>query len=242
MDYFSAHTAQLDEDSLRRLTSNPLRILDSKNPEMQTLINAAPKLMDYLDAESAQHFEQFKTYLNYLKIDFSINTRLVRGLDYYNRTVFEWTTSELGAQATICAGGRYDTLVEKMGGKPTAAVGLAIGLERLILLLQAQNIDIRDDKICLYMIALGDKAQLKSMQIARLLQQTFANLSLYNDVALGSFKSQFKKADKVGADFALILGEEELKHNQVSIKPLKSRGEQQTLSLDEAIKYFKDIL
>jgi histidyl-tRNA synthetase len=242
MDYFSAHTAQLDEDSLRRLTSNPLRILDSKNPEMQPLITAAPKLMDYLDAASEQHFEQFKAYLDYLKIDFSINTRLVRGLDYYNRTVFEWTTSELGAQATICAGGRYDTLVEKMGGKPTAAVGLAIGLERLILLLQAQNIDIRDDKICLYMIALGDKAQLKSMQIARLLQQTFANLSLYNDVALGSFKSQFKKADKVGADFALILGEEELKHNQVSIKPLKSRGEQQTLSLDEAIKYFKDIL
>ena len=152
VDYFSKHKDQLDEDSLRRLETNPLRILDSKNKDMQSLINAAPKLMDHLDKDSAKHFEQFKNYLNCLDIDFVINTRLVRGLDYYNRTVFEWTTTDLGAQGTICAGGRYDGLVEKMGGKPTDAVGLAIGLERLILLLEEQNIKADNQPLSIYMI------------------------------------------------------------------------------------------
>ncbi len=240
VDYFSKHKDQLDEDSLRRLETNPLRILDSKNKDMQSLINAAPKLMDHLDKDSAKHFEQFKNYLNCLDIDFVINTRLVRGLDYYNRTVFEWTTTDLGAQGTICAGGRYDGLVEKMGGKPTDAVGLAIGLERLILLLEEQNIKADNQPLSIYMITSGDAVQLKSMQIAKKLHDEIPSVTIFNDITLGSFKSQFKKADKVSADFALILGEEELNNNQVSIKPLKSQEQQQTLSLDEAIKYFKD--
>ncbi|MDC9726631.1 MAG: histidine--tRNA ligase [Candidatus Thioglobus sp.] len=240
VDYFSANKDQLDEDSLRRLESNPLRILDSKNESMQGLINNAPKLMDHLDEESAIHFEQFKAYLTCLGIDFVINTRLVRGLDYYNRTVFEWTTTDLGAQGTICAGGRYDSLVEKMGGKPTTAVGLAIGLERLILLLAEQKVEIAAKQLAIYMVVLGDDAQLKSMQIAGELHNQLPNITIYNDITLGSFKSQFKKADKTNADFALILGEEELNNNQVSIKPLKSQDKQQSLSLAEAIEYFKD--
>ncbi|MCH9645401.1 MAG: histidine--tRNA ligase [Proteobacteria bacterium] len=240
IDYFSSNKNQLDEDSLRRLETNPLRILDSKNPAMQDLINNAPKLMAHLDEESAQHFEQFKAYLDVLNIDFVINTRLVRGLDYYNRSVFEWTTTDLGAQGTICAGGRYDGLVEKMGGKPTPAVGLAIGLERLILLLEAQNITAQQSQLAIYIVTPNNEAQLKSMQMASTLHQSLDNVIIYNDITLGSLKSQFKKADKADADFALILGEEELNNNQVSIKPLKSREQQLTLSLDEAIKYFKD--
>ncbi len=240
IDYFSSRKDQLDEDSLRRLETNPLRILDSKNPTMQDLINNAPKLMAHLDEESAQHFEQFKAYLNALNIDFVINTRLVRGLDYYNRSVFEWTTTDLGAQGTICAGGRYDSLVEKMGGKPTPAVGLAIGLERLILLLEAQEVTTQQQQLAIYIITPDKEAQLKSMQIASTLHQALANVTIYNDITMGSLKSQFKKADKAGADFALILGEEELNNDQVSIKPLKSQEQQLTLSLDEAIKYFKD--
>ena len=240
IDYFSSHKDQLDEDSLRRLETNPLRILDSKSPTMQDLINNAPKLMAHLDEESAQHFEQFKAYLNALNIDFVINTRLVRGLDYYNRSVFEWTTTDLGAQGTICAGGRYDSLVEKMGGKPTPAVGLAIGLERLILLLEAQEVTTQQQQLAIYIITPDKEAQLKSMQIASTLHQALANVTIYNDITMGSLKSQFKKADKAGADFALILGEEELNNDQVSIKPLKSQEQQLTLSLDEAIKYFKD--
>ena len=240
VEYFSAHKDQLDEDSLRRLETNPLRILDSKNKDMQALINHAPKLMEHLDEESAQHFDQFKDYLDILNIDFVINTRLVRGLDYYNRSVFEWTTTDLGAQGTICAGGRYDGLVEKMGGKPTPAVGLAIGLERLILLLEEQKIAITNQQLAIYIVTPNEQDQLKSMQIANTLHEAIAGAIIYNDITLGSFKSQFKKADKAGADFALILGEEELNNNQVSIKPLKSQEQQQTLSLDEAIKYFKD--
>jgi len=237
--YFNQHKDQLDEDNLRRLKTNPLRILDTKNKAMHSVISNAPKLMDYLDQESAQHFEQFKTYLDALNIAYVINTRLVRGLDYYNRTVFEWTTTDLGAQGTICAGGRFDGLVEKMGGTPTPAVGLAIGLERLVLLLEAQNLMTVKSTLSIYLVALGEKAQLKSMQIASALHDALTNVILYNDLTLGSFKSQFKKADKAKAHFALILGEQELNNNQVSIKPLKGQGTQQSMNLEEAIKYFK---
>ncbi len=238
--YFNQHKDRLDEDSLRRLKTNPLRILDTKNEAMHSLINNAPKLINCLDKESTQHFEQFKTYLDALGITYVVNTRLVRGLDYYSRTVFEWTTTDLGAQGTICAGGRYDGLVEKMGGTPTPAVGLAIGLERLVLLLEAQNLIITDSALSIYLVALGEKAQIKSMQIASALHDALPDAILYNDLTLGSFKSQFKKADKSKAHFALILGEEELSNNQVSIKPLKGQGEQQTMDLEEAVKYFKE--
>ncbi|QKQ24180.1 histidine--tRNA ligase [Candidatus Ruthia endofausta] len=238
--YFNQRKDRLDEGSLRRLNTNPLRILDSKNKAMQSLISNAPKLMDYLDKESAQHFEQFKTYLDALDIAYVVNTSLVRGLDYYNRTVFEWTTTDLGAQGTICAGGRYDGLVEKMGGIPTPAVGLAIGLERLVLLLEAQNLMTVESTLSIYLVALGEKAQIKSMQIASTLHDTLPNAILYNDITLGNSKNQFKRADKAKAHFALILGEEELNNNQVSIKPLKGQGAQQTMDLEEAIKYFKE--
>ena len=237
--YFTAHKDQLDEDSTRRLTTNPLRILDSKNEGLQSLIEMAPKLMDYLDAESAQHFEEFKGYLDCLDIPYIINTRLVRGLDYYNRSVFEWTTTDLGAQGTICAGGRYDGLVEQMGGKSCPAVGFALGLERLILLIQEQGLSIEKETQSIYIVALGDEAQLKSMQIAKQLHQALPTVILYNDIGMGSFKSQFKKANKADADFAIILGEEEINNNQVAIKPLKGQGEQQTMSLEDAIHYFK---
>lgn len=239
VDYFTEHQAQLDEDSTRRLSTNPLRILDSKNPQMQALINAAPKLMAHLDEESALHFEQFKSYLECLGIDYVINERLVRGLDYYNRTVFEWTTTDLGSQGTICAGGRYDSLVEKMGGNATPAVGFAIGLERLLLLLQEQDTRVHNDKTALYIVALGDAAQLRSMQIADALHAHLPQMIVYNDIGLGSFKAQFKKADKAGADFALIIGETEVENNQVSLKPLKGQGEQQSLTLEQALQYLE---
>ena len=238
VDYFTQHKDELDEDSLRRLSTNPLRILDSKNKDMQSLINAAPKLMDHLDDESAQHFDVFKSYLECLDIPYQINTRLVRGLDYYNRTVFEWTTTDLGAQGTICAGGRYDGLVEKMGGKPTPAVGFALGLERLILLLEEQDVTLAESPLSIYLVALGDAAQIKSMQIADQLHHALPSAILYNDITLGSFKAQFKKADKADADYALILGEEEINNNQISIKPLKGQGSQQTMSIEEAVDYF----
>lgn len=240
VDYFTEHQDQLDEDSTRRLSTNPLRILDSKNPAMQDLINHAPKLMSHLDEASKQHFETFKNYLEALGIEYEINTRLVRGLDYYNRTVFEWTTTDLGAQGTICAGGRYDSLVEKMGGQSTPAVGFAIGLERLILLLQEQQLSPGEQPTKLYLVALGDSAQLKSMQVAQTLHAQLPEVILYNDISLGSFKSQFKKADKAGADFALILGDEEVANDQISIKPLKGQGEQQTLSLEALVDYLKN--
>jgi len=237
VDYFTKNKELLDEDSTRRLKTNPLRILDSKNPAMQDLINNAPKLMEHLDKESEQHFNEFKSYLEALGIEYKINTRLVRGLDYYNRTVFEWTTNDLGSQGTICAGGRYDSLVEKMGGNPTTAVGFAIGLERLILLLQEQGVEADNTQDSIYIVALGDDAQIKSMQIANEIHKHLPNVIVYNDITLGSFKSQFKKADKANTDFALILGEEEIKNNQVSIKPLKGQGEQLTTSLEEIINY-----
>ncbi len=240
VEYFNEHKDQLDEDSLRRLSSNPLRILDSKNKDMQSLINSAPKLIEHLDDASAEHFQQFKDYLEHLDIEYKINTRLVRGLDYYNRTVFEWTTTDLGAQGTICAGGRYDSLVEKMGGKPTTAVGFALGLERLMLLLAEQNSIATKSNLSVYIVALGAKAQIKSMQIANSLHDALPDAILYNDITLGSFKSQFKKADKANANYALIIGEEELNNNQVSIKPLRAQGSQQSMDLDSAINYFKD--
>ena len=180
----------------------------------------------------------FKGYLECLDIPYQINTRLVRGLDYYNRTVFEWTTTDLGAQGTICAGGRYDGLVEKMGGKPTPAVGFALGLERLILLLEEQDITLAESPLSIYLVALGDAAQIKSMQIADQLHHALPSAILYNDITLGSFKAQFKKADKADADYALILGEEEINNNQISIKPLKGQGSQQTMSIEEAVDYF----
>jgi histidyl-tRNA synthetase len=240
--YFNDNKLQLDEDSLHRLNTNPLRILDSKNKEMATLIAEAPKMIDYLDEESAQHFLEFKEYLDNLAIQYTINPRLVRGLDYYNRTVFEWISDDLGSQGTICGGGRYDGLVEKMGGNPVPATGFAMGIERLVLLAKEQSEKIQQKKLSLYFVALGQKAQKASMKISRDVHLALPDIVLTNDITLGSLKSQMKKANKSGADYALILGEEELKSKKITIKPLLGQGEQQLFSLEGIIQHLRENL
>ncbi|MGE4569756.1 MAG: histidine--tRNA ligase [Gammaproteobacteria bacterium] len=241
-NYFSKHKNELDEDSLRRLEVNPLRILDSKNTDMGPLIANAPKMTDHLDEDSAKHFAEFTNYLDCLGINYTINPRLVRGLDYYNRTVFEWISNDLGAQGTICAGGRYDGLVEQMGGKPTPGVGFAMGLERLMLLISEQSGSLTQQIPSLYFVALGEQAQQASMRICNDIHQELPGVIVINDISIGSLKSQMKKADKSNSDFALILGEEEINNNQISIKPLKGQGEQQLITLEGIIAHLQEIL
>jgi histidyl-tRNA synthetase len=209
---------------------------------MATLIAQAPKMIDYLDEESEQHFLEFKEYLDNLAIEYAINPSLVRGLDYYNRTVFEWISNDLGSQGTICGGGRYDGLVEKMGGNPVPATGFAMGIERLVLLAKEQPEKIRQKKLSLYFVALGRKAQQSSMKISRDIHYELPDIVLTNDITLGSLKSQMKKADKSEADYALILGDEELKSNKITLKPLKGQGEQQLISLEGIIQHLQEIL
>ncbi|MBL4744045.1 MAG: histidine--tRNA ligase [Cycloclasticus sp.] len=231
VSYFNQHIDQLDEDSQRRLTANPLRILDSKNPAMQTMIEAAPRLVDALGDDSREHFEQLQTYLKAAGVGFTINPRLVRGLDYYSHTVFEWTTSSLGAQGTVCAGGRYDGLIDQLGGKKTPAVGLAMGVERLVLLLEQHEWEVA--KPLAYIVYQGDEARAKALQLAEQLRDELPNHGVILHCGGGSLKSQFKKADKVGAELALILGEEEIKENTVSIKFLRDSKEQQQVPQNE---------
>ncbi|MDB9803178.1 histidine--tRNA ligase [Candidatus Thioglobus sp.] len=241
-DFFNENVSQLDEDSLRRLKTNPLRILDSKNKDLELLISNAPKMIDHLDDESKEHFTILKTYLDNLDIPYEVNPKLVRGLDYYNQTVFEWISNDLGSQGTICGGGRYDGLVEKMGGSPTPAIGFAMGLERIALLIQDKKSQIVIKRCQLYFVTLGDKAQIESMKLSKKILQALPNITLSNDLSMGSLKSQMKKADKSNADFALILGEEELSNNQLSIKPLKGQGVQQSIKLEGIIQHLQEIL
>jgi histidyl-tRNA synthetase len=240
--FFNENISQLDEDSLRRLKTNPLRILDSKNKDLELLISNAPKMIDHLDDESKEHFTILKTYLDNLDIPYEVNPKLVRGLDYYNQTVFEWISNDLGSQGTICGGGRYDGLVEKMGGSPTPAIGFAMGLERIALLIQDKKSQIVIKRCQLYFVTLGDKAQIESMKLSKKILQALPNITLSNDLSMGSLKSQMKKADKSNADFALILGEEELSNNQLSIKPLKGQGVQQSIELEGIIQHLQEIL
>jgi histidyl-tRNA synthetase len=240
--FFSENKDQLDEDSLRRLDTNPLRILDSKNKKMETLISKAPKMIDYLDDESKIHFSILKNYLNNLEIPFVVNPKLVRGLDYYNQTVFEWISNDLGSQGTICGGGRYDGLVEKMGGNPTPAIGFAMGIERIALIVKDQSNQINKTKPHLYFVALGEKSQIESIKISKKILSALPNIIITNDMSMGSLKNQMKKADKSNADFALILGEEELLNNQLSIKPLKGQGAQQLIKLEGIIHHLEEIL
>ena len=234
VEYLSARFEQLDEDSQRRLNSNPLRILDSKNPDTQALLVDAPKLADYLSDESCVHFAGLKARLDAAGIPYVLNPKLVRGLDYYGKTVFEWTTDKLGAQGTVCAGGRYDGLVEQLGGKPTPAVGFAMGVERLVLLIEtldkvpaelARQVDV-------YLAAFGEAAELAAVQLSEQLRDAVPGLRLVVNAGAGSFKSQLKKADKSGALFALILGEDELNRQVVGVKPLRGDAEQQTVAWD----------
>lgn len=239
VQYFQKHLAVLDEDSQRRLTTNPLRILDSKNPEMQEMILGAPKLMDFLDPASQEHFESLRRYLDHLNIPYEINPRLVRGLDYYCRTAFEWVTTKLGAQGTVCGGGRYDTLVEQLGGRPTPAMGFAVGLERLVLLLEESFLS-SDSKrtVDMYLVMVGDTARLRGFSLARELHQKFPELRLLSHCGSEeSFKTQFKQADKSGASIALILGEDEVAKNHLAVKYLREEKEQQHFPLGD-IEFF----
>ncbi|MDX2463768.1 MAG: histidine--tRNA ligase [Porticoccus sp.] len=221
---------QLDEDSQRRLHTNPMRILDSKNPETQLLLDSAPSLHDFLDDLSCQHFKQLCLMLDNLGIPYEVNPRLVRGLDYYGKTVFEWVTSSLGAQGTVCAGGRYDGLVEQLGGKSTPAVGFAMGVERLVLLLDAAGVvpDSIARRVDAYLVAAGDVAS-EALELGEALRTSCPGLRLQNHCGGGSLKSQMKKADKSGAFLALILGENEVAAGEVAIKFLREDKPQQTI-------------
>jgi len=227
--YFEQHYALLDEDSRRRLISNPMRILDSKNPAMAEMLDAAPRLMDHLDDASHAHFEQLCAMLDAAGIGYVINPRLVRGLDYYGRTVFEWTTTALGSQGTVCAGGRYDGLVEQLGGKPTPAVGFALGIERLVLLLETLELvpDTARGELDVYLLPMDDSANAAALLLGERLREALPALRAQVHCGGGSFKSRMKKADRSGARLALLLGEDELAERSVTLKFLREEREQQ---------------
>jgi len=237
--YFESHQAELDEDSQRRLHTNPLRILDSKNPEMQKLNENAPKLIDHLDAESKQEFETLCKTLDDAGVSYKINPRLVRGLDYYSKTVFEWVTDKLGAQGTVCAGGRFDGLVEQLGGKATPAIGFALGIERLIELLEIPNDVQHDNNLDVYLVLIGEKSLSKGIPLAEKWRNEVSGLKLQMNCGGGSIKSQMKKADKSRARLAFILGDDELEKNSLTIKFLREKKEQEIIGLDSIADYLK---
>ena len=241
VEYFSSESDKLDEDSQRRLLTNPLRILDSKNPQMQQLIAGAPLLMDYLGEQSKAHFHDLTSTLDELKINYTINPRLVRGLDYYSKTVFEWVTDQLGAQGTVCAGGRYDSLINQLGGKPNYAVGFAMGMERLLALLEANNGLVEQRIADVYLIRVGDKAEKAGFLIAEKIRNALPTLKFQMHCGGGSFKSQFKKADKSGAEFALILGEDEVNNDKIGVKPLRTEKQQQMMTYPEVISLLREL-
>ena len=239
--YLMAHRDNLDVDSQRRLETNPMRILDSKNPDVQRIVDGAPKLIDFIDDDSRQHFEQLCDILDAAKITYEINPRLVRGLDYYSKTVFEWVTDSLGAQGTICAGGRYDGLVEKLGGKPCPGVGFAMGIERLVLLLDELKVvpDSVGQTVDIYLLAVGEVSNAAAV-LADNLRNHCPNLRIESHCGGGSFKSQIKKADKSGAAVALILGEEEAASSTVGVKYLRQEHTQETVVQDNLANLLND--
>ncbi|OBX09764.1 histidine--tRNA ligase [Gallibacterium genomosp. 3] len=238
VDYLQGHFDALDEDSKRRLTTNPLRILDSKDAKVQEVLNDAPKLHDYLDEDSREHFQTLCNILDQYGITYEINQKLVRGLDYYNKTVFEWVTTALGAQGTVCGGGRYDGLVEQLGGHATPAVGFAMGLERLVLLIQEVVTDLPiNPNVDIYIIHQGENTTLPALQIAEQIRNQLPQTKVLLHCSGGNFKKQFKRADKAGAKFAIILGEDEIAQQQIVIKDLLSGAEQITLPMSEMINY-----
>jgi len=229
VDYLQVHADALDEDSRRRLGSNPLRILDSKNPDMQALLAAAPSLPEFPDLESREHFAALRGLLDMAGVRYELNPRLVRGLDYYSKTVFEWVTDQLGAQGTICAGGRYDGLVEYLGGKPVPAVGFALGLERLLGLLAAGGVELPGKDPHIYLVVDGEQGVARGMVFAEELRAVLPGLRLQVNCGGGSFKSQFKRADRSGAAYALVIGDSEAAQQQAVLKPLRSDAEQESL-------------
>ncbi|TXX74383.1 histidine--tRNA ligase [Vibrio cholerae] len=235
IDYLEQYPSVLDEDCKRRMYTNPLRVLDSKNPDVQAILGDAPQLSDYLDAESKQHFAGLCELLDAAGIEYTVNQRLVRGLDYYNRTVFEWITESLGSQGTVCGGGRYDGLVEQLGGKPTPAVGFAMGLERLVLMMETLgNTDVRRS-VDVYMVTAGEGTMMAGMKLAEQLREQVPGLRVMTHFGGGNFKKQFKRADKVGAAIALVLGEDEVAAQTVVVKDLAG-GEQNTVAQAEVAK------
>lgn len=237
IEYFSASQDQLDEDSQRRLHKNPLRILDSKNPAMAELIAAAPTFLEYLDDESADHFQSLQEILDQAGIQYEVNPRLVRGLDYYSKTVFEWITDQLGAQGTVCAGGRFDGLIKQFGGKETSAIGFAMGMDRLIELLKDSDKQVNTAPDA-YFISMGEAATRQALLLAEQLRDQLPEIRLLSNCGGGSYKSQFKRADKSGARYAIILGDDEIANGSVSVKDLKE-GEQQTVDQDKLAQLIK---
>ncbi|MBM1143620.1 MAG: histidine--tRNA ligase [Alcanivorax sp.] len=229
--FLREHRERLDEDSKNRLERNPLRVLDSKDPGTREVLQDAPRLADHLGDQARDHFEQLKALLEAAGIEYVINPNLVRGLDYYGRTVFEWTTDALGAQGTVCAGGRYDGLVQQLGGKPTPAVGFGMGLERLVLLLEKQGQEL-PGPVAIYITAMGN-VQAQALALAERLRDALPGVGIQCHCGGGGFKSQMKKADRSGARYALILGEDEVAAGQVAVKPLREQDEQQQLNEDE---------
>ena len=231
--YLGKHEAALDEDSKRRLHSNPLRVLDSKNPAMREIIDGAPNLLEHLDEASRAHFDGLRATLEAVGIDYVVNPRLVRGLDYYSRTVFEWITESLGAQGTICAGGRYDGLVEQLGGRATTAAGFAMGLERLLALLESENSIPPPRTPHAYLVMFGERAEREGLLLAEQLRDAIPALRIVVNGGGGGFKAQMKRADRSGAHMALILGDDELAAREISVKFLREDVEQRKFSLDE---------
>lgn len=240
--YFSGVKKQLDEDSIRRLDKNPLRILDSKNPDMQGVVEAAPVMLDYLDDESAAHFSELKSMLDDNGVAYSVNPRLVRGLDYYNRTVFEWVTDALGSQGAVCSGGRYDGLVEKLGGKATPAIGWAMGVERLVMLYEVCGGVAPAVTPDVYIVAVGEAALKRCLGLAEQVRNEYPDAIVELNLDGGSFKSQLKRADKSGAKYALIMGEDEVANNEIGMKPLRSKDDQISIALDDLITALADKL
>jgi histidyl-tRNA synthetase len=240
--YFSAHRDRLDEDSLRRLERNPLRILDSKNPEMRELVAGAPLLADSLDEESRDHFETVKALLAAVGVDFVINPRLVRGLDYYSRTVFEWVTDKLGAQSAICSGGRYDGLIAELGGRPTPAVGWALGIERVVEVMRAEGQEPAEQAPHACVVAVGDAARRKGFALAESLRRGIPGLKVVLAQSASGLKAQLKRADRSGARYALILGDDEISRGQVSFKDLREDLGQQSLTEPELAEALSALL
>ncbi len=233
VEYFSAHQAALDEDSKRRLTGNPLRILDSKNPAMQRIVAEAPRLLESLDPESRSHFDSLCAHLRSAGIEYHVEPHLVRGLDYYTRTVFEWTTDALGSQSTVCAGGRYDGLVAQLGGAATPGIGWAMGQERIVMLLEKQALAAQRQQPQVYLVLAGDSTEIAGFKLAEQLRDAWPDLALQINLGGGSFKTQFRRADKSGAQFALVLGDDEAARGVVGVKALRREMAQEECSFTE---------